>query len=298
MKIVQTFWSGNYSNIVKETFGWYAPEYHIMSWALSCLQLLKFYDNVVLYTDKSGYKLLIEYLKLPYTNVIISLDELNNQSPELWALSKIDTYSKQDEPFLHIDGDIFIWEAFDENLLKGNLIAQNKEIGTKGFYKSMFNEIEKKLLYIPKEIRDAKRNEKEIFAYNAGIFGGNNPAFFKKHASLCIDFLSKNSSILNTLNKGHLNVYFEQYFFYCLTRSSQQLVETFFKNTISDNEYRGMGDFHLVPTVKKYLHLIGPFKNDEKTCKKMLRLLRKTYPNYYYKIIKLFPLKRITINKF
>ena len=83
MKIVQTFWSGNYSNIVKKTFGWYAPEYHIMSWALSCLQLLKFYDNVVLYTDKNGYKLLIEYLKLPYTDVIITLDELNNKSSEL-----------------------------------------------------------------------------------------------------------------------------------------------------------------------------------------------------------------------
>tara|TARA_B110000908_G_scaffold172725_1_gene242401 strand:- start:7974 stop:8471 length:498 start_codon:yes stop_codon:yes gene_type:complete len=163
MKIVQTFWSGNSKDIIKDTFGWYAPEYHLMSWALSCLQLRKFYDNVVLYTDEKGYELLINYLKLPYTKVIVNLDELNKDDSDLWALSKIHTYSKQDEPFLHVDGDVFIWEAFNKDIMKANLIAQNKEIGTAHFYESMFDSIEQELIYLPKDITVIK--EKKYFNF-------------------------------------------------------------------------------------------------------------------------------------
>lgn len=285
MKIVQTFWSGNTSNIIKDNYGWYAPEYHLMSWALSCLQLRKFYDNVVLYTDEKGYDLLISYLKLPYTQVIVNLEKLNKKDSDLWALSKIHTYSKQEYPFLHVDGDVFIWEAFDKGLLKANLIAQNKEIGTAGFYESMFDNIQKELVYLPKDI---KRKNTSIFAYNAGILGGRNINFFKKYTSLCFKFIEKNRAILDKINKSSLNVYFEQFFFFCLSEKYNEKVHTFFEKVIPDNEYTGMGDFELVPARKKYLHLIGPFKKDYKTCKKMSWTLRENHPDYYYRIVNLF----------
>jgi hypothetical protein len=291
MKIVQTFWSGSSSNIIKDTFGWYASEYHLMSWALSCLQLRKFYDNIVLYTDKNGYKLLIEYLKLPYTDVIITLDELNKEDSDLWAMSKIYTYSKQDEPFLHVDGDVFIWEAFNKEFLKANLIAQNKEVGTANFYESMFHEIEKELVFSPEDIKIIQQKHASIFTYNAGILGGHNIDFFKKYTSLCFKFIEKNRVILSKINKGNFNVYFEQFFFFCLSEKYKQKVDTLYGEIISDNDYRGMGDFELAPTMKKYLHLIGPFKRDYKTCRKMSWILRENYPDYYYKIINLFPEK-------
>lgn len=288
MKIVQTFWSGSSSNIIKDTFGWYAPEYHLMSWALSCFQLRKFYDDVVLYTDEKGRELLINYLKLPYTKVVVNLDELNKEDSDLWAMSKIYTYSKQDEPFLHVDGDVFIWEAFDKEFLKGDLIAQNKEIGTTGFYESMFGNIEKKLVFLPEEIKAIREKNTSIFAYNAGILGGQNIDFFKKYTTLCFKFIEKNKTILNKVNKTSLNVYFEQFFFFCLSEKYNEKVHTLFERVIPDNDYKGMGDFELVPTMKKYLHLIGPFKKDYKTCKKMAWILRESYPNYYYRIITLF----------
>ena len=49
-----------------------------------------------------------------------------------------------------------------------------------------------------------------------------------------------------------------------------------------------MGDFELVPSMKKYLHLIGPFKKDYKICKKMSWILRESYPDYYHRITSLF----------
>ena len=36
MKIVQTFWHGN-NSLLDNSFGWMNPQYHLMSWALSCL---------------------------------------------------------------------------------------------------------------------------------------------------------------------------------------------------------------------------------------------------------------------
>lgn len=38
MKIVQTFWHGN-NSLLDNSFGWMNPQYHLMSWALSCLSL-------------------------------------------------------------------------------------------------------------------------------------------------------------------------------------------------------------------------------------------------------------------
>ena len=75
MKVVQTFWTGNKS-LLDNGFGWINPQYHLMSWALSCLSLRKNYDDVSFYTDSNGYKVLIKLLKLPYTDVVVQYDDL------------------------------------------------------------------------------------------------------------------------------------------------------------------------------------------------------------------------------
>src|SRR5262245_26405755 len=139
MQIVQTLWFRGLKNYLSETCGWLAPEYNLMSWALSCLQLRKFYTNVSLYADSASAKILADILKLPYTEVVCSLDALSNHHRDLYALPKLLTYSVQNKPFLHVDGDIFIWKAFDEHLMKSGLIAQNKEIAT-DFYNKIFDE--------------------------------------------------------------------------------------------------------------------------------------------------------------
>lgn len=92
MRIVQSFWSCNQNHLLQLKAGWVAPEYNLMSWALSCLQLKQYYKYVTLYADTVSAKLLIDTLKLPYSEVICDLDELNEYHPQLWALPKIKTY--------------------------------------------------------------------------------------------------------------------------------------------------------------------------------------------------------------
>ena len=106
MKIVQTFWHGN-NSLLDNSFGWMNPQYHLMSWALSCLSLKDNYQNIVLYTDSHGYEIFAEQLKLPYTDIIIQYDNLTCPEPH-WAYPKLLTYSLQKEPFIHVDGTVFI----------------------------------------------------------------------------------------------------------------------------------------------------------------------------------------------
>ena len=133
MKVVQTFWSGNKKHLLDNSFGWHDASSHIQSWSLSCRLLRRLYDEVELYTDKTGYDLLIEQLKLPYTNVHVVLDELNTYNTSVWALSKIRTYSLQTTPFIHIDGDVFLWKKFSKELLASQLLVQNREIENRYF---------------------------------------------------------------------------------------------------------------------------------------------------------------------
>ena len=109
-KIVQSYWSKAYQNTPNS--GWAFRESHYMSWALSCLQLKQFYDEIELVTDSEGADLLINKLHLPYTSCLTILDKLKNENPAIWALGKIAAYEVQQEPFIHVDGDIYIWTLF------------------------------------------------------------------------------------------------------------------------------------------------------------------------------------------
>src|ERR1700749_4013895 len=105
MKIVQSFWSAPYLFSKKESpgsrfnGGWPEKRFNYFSWALSCLQLSKFYTDVELITDSRGKDLLIDKMALPYTTVKVRLDELDRYDPGLWALGKILSYAQNDEPF-------------------------------------------------------------------------------------------------------------------------------------------------------------------------------------------------------
>ena len=128
MRAVQTFWSGGKS-LLTESFGWTLPEFHLMSWALSCVSLCRHYDEVVLYTDMEGRRVLIDQLGLPYTHVIAEYDHILCPANH-WAYPKILTYSSQKKPFIHVDGDVYLSKPLVHNLDNADLMVQNREQGT------------------------------------------------------------------------------------------------------------------------------------------------------------------------
>lgn len=286
MKIIQSFWSQNLENPLNDNYGWLSEAHNWLSWILSANQLAKFY-KVELYTDQKGYEILINQLQLPYHKVHVVLDELNHYHKSLWAMPKIKTYSLQNEPFLHVDGDVFIWKAFSEELLSGDFISQNLEITTE-YYEEMWNDIYPNLVYVPAEMQDYISN-KNNYAYNMGIIGGRNYEFFKKYAATSSDFVDQNTSVWNSINGFNFNIFFEQVLFYNMIKKSSDKVNCLFSDTPNDNNYIGFGDFDKVPNQKTYLHLLGTYKKSVRVCSNLETYVIKEYPQYFERLRKLFP---------
>ena len=146
MKIVQSLWSKPNQGLPfseKNKLGWPDRKYNYFSWALSVLQFKQYYDEVELVTDKEGYQLLIDKLGLPYSRVQVLLDDVNDYPPRLWAIGKIYVYNIQEQPFIHADGDVFIWKKFDERFESAPLVAQHWEGGEYfgRFYSKIFMEM-------------------------------------------------------------------------------------------------------------------------------------------------------------
>lgn len=280
MKIIQSFWSGNLTDFTN-SYGWFSYKYNWLSWALSCHQLIKFHKEVELYTDRFGYEILIKKLQLPYTKVHVVLDDLNEYHKDLWAISKIKVYEMQDEPFLHVDGDVFVWESLTNKFENAALLTQNLE-STAASYIKQWNEIAPHLVYMPAEIENYHKHPNN-FACNMGVVGGNDSSFFKEYAKTSIDFVDKNRNAFSKINCLNYNLFFEQILFYQSAKIKDIKVDFLFDETYKDGEYFGFAEFHEVPE-KKYLHLLGVYKRNPFVCKAMEVYVMKNYPESYSKI--------------
>lgn len=289
MKIVQTFWSG-YKNPLIDDFGWKSPQEHLMSWALSCLSLRENYDEVILYTDSTGYHVFKELLNLPYTDIILQYDNLS--CPEAhWAYPKILTYSLQKQPFIHVDGDVYLPNRLVPSIESSELIAQNKEIGTP-YYKNMMNAIIQSNIHIPNFLNEELKKD-SISSYNAGIIGGNDIEFIQRYCQAALKFINENR--LNDIdydNKNvNLNILFEQILFYVLSQEQHKMVSTVLNHDIRDNgyTYNEFCDFYAYGK-RNLMHIIGGHKRNERVCELLSRTLLDRYSEYHKKIIELFPM--------
>jgi hypothetical protein len=289
MKIVQTFWTGAaVPSGLHLTGGWLSPEYHWMAWALSVLQLRRFYDRVELVTDDLGKYLLTDVLQLPYTHVRTDLQTALQPYPqELWALAKIYAYSLQDEPFLHVDGDIFIWKAFEEGIERTGLVGQNFEIDFP-FYKEPLQTLKNDFENIPACMLKELQSEGSIFSINAGVLGGNQLPFFKVYKQLAFGIIDANRQNLTKVPYNLLNICIEQFLYYCVSKERGVSVSYIIDNQGQfDPTYPGFANFHKVPYADWFIHCMADYKRQEVVVWHLANRLRQDYPNYYYRILRL-----------
>ncbi len=289
MKCIQTFWTAKQDPLIY-SFGWTHPEYNLMSWALSCLSLREHYDDVELYTDSAGYHVLIEVLKLPYTKTHVIFDDFDCL-PQHWALSKIKTYSLQTEPFLHIDGDIYLPHPLPEDLMHAPLIAQNKEIGTR-YYRNMMNCIlNMENLQLPDFIMKCLQEE-SIASYNMGFFGGHDIDFIQKYCKEVFHLTQLNQ--INNCNSPNArvdcNVFFEQIIFAILADHYNKNVTGVLDHPMYDNGYT-VSDFCNLDKYEEQLffHLLGGHKKNKWAITMLEKAMVRIYPSVYKKIVSMFP---------
>lgn len=290
MKIVQSFWSKpsykkkNVRLHDRNNGGWTDKKYNYFSWTLSCLQFRKFYDQVELVTDEIGYDILIKKLKLPYTKVDVCLDKINHYHEDLWALGKIFAFSIQNEPFIHADGDIFIFNKINDSFESSSILTQNAEIGVKT-YKSIFDDILKEFTYVPPEMLEYYNQFEHIDAVNNGIFGGNDIIFFKKYTQRAFEFIDRNIDNLSKINIGMFNIIFEQGLLYSMAYKENIDINFYFDNI--NHQFDGICDILGSSKERSYIHAIGHYKTIGTISMQIEDLLRRSYPDYYHNIIRL-----------
>lgn len=281
MKIVQSYWSK--PDI--ENTNWVEKKLHYFSWALSCLKLKQYYDNVELVTDQAGKELLIDQLQLPYDSVRVELDSLNEYDPLLWALGKIYAYRVQDEPFIHVDGDIFIWAKFPDGIESADLIAQHEEdsyefsnVYYDGLLKANLNSYPEAILKYRKDVTT------NIMQTNAGILGGNDIDFIQRYCKEAFRFVEENKvKALAVKHPGMFNTIFEQYLFYCMANVENKTIKYLFEEKIDCN-FEEIVPFKDIPYSAQFIHVLGSHKRNIFFNQKIIQYLWYEFPEYYNRV--------------
>lgn len=259
--------------------GWPSRLHNYFSWAYSSLLLREHYDKLELVTDQLGKEILIDKLNLPYTSVVTDLDNLPKENSVLWALGKLHAYNIQEEPFLHIDGDIYIYDKFSAELENAEILGQNIETGYRDISGVEYG-------YVPDYMKELTENEGYLKAINVGIFGGNNLAAIKAYVAESRAFLRKNHDEIEQAKSGSINAVYEQVLLYYFLLQQEIQVKCLF--TPQPNFPRSIGDFHLTPHQVQYIHLIGTFKKSFYHYKTLEKKLATEFPDYYENIVELY----------
>lgn len=277
MKIVQSFWSKPY--LKYRNGAEHCPEIkHVfLSWCLSCLKARQFYREIELVTDTWGREILIDILKLPYTKVDLRLDEINQHDCDFYSIGKIVAYGMQREPFIHMDGDVFLWERFPAHIENASLIGQNYEFNFPR-YKEMMKVVTARL---PLLTGNWATDPTKIWAINMGIAGGRDIAFFQEYSRNVLEFVDTHSAVINSLrhyDKLLLNLFFEQVYYFQLATSKKIDIDVFFAEM--DSSFEILLDFERAQSQTKYIHLIGSSKTETRYCKIVEQLLAKEFPAF------------------
>jgi hypothetical protein len=250
----------------------------LIFWKLSLALANKNYYNVYLICDKFYLKLLG---KLPFKKIFPIL-RIREDQDHIWSIGKLLAYdfiAHQNEPFLHIDSDVFLWEKLPEDLTSKGIFVQNKE------HFSYPNSQDKNLKFypayrvdylsdlnsdqIPKEWKAfIELPRSQTFAYNVGIIGGYDLEFFKEYVRYSIDIINnKNYYSFWKVNKNKLNNYdfaecdfntilaviYEQFTLGVYAHINKKTIHTLLKGT---DDYEGAKNY-------KYTHLLGLKGNPE-----------------------------------
>lgn len=286
MKVIQSFWSKAYLNEIKatdskasESLGFLTDQLFFATRALSVLNLRKHFDEVVLVTDDYGKRLLVDYLQLPYTKVVTALNDIDSYDIELPSISKVYACSIQEEPFLHFDGDVFIWDKPGQSVLDAPLVCQHVE-RPQGVFVEYLKRSFNNLNDVPEEVFPYQENVDELGIASTGVFGGNDVGFFKQYTKAAFELVDKNPKYRYQVDIKMFNMIFERYLFSCLAKSQNIEVAKWIDYPVSD-DYCELVNFCGVPNKTTYIQLSAAYKKQITNMEQVLLRLKYEHPKYF-----------------
>lgn len=269
----QSFWLS--SNLLS---GWRSVRYHLMGWALSAYSIHKHQGAVSLYTNSEGAEVLIGKLQLPYDNHELIFDNYQSEFEAYSFLKKLRAYATPKQPFLHIDGDAFLFESLPSSLYNALLVAQNYEYNHP-CYEDIYRVVKAHFVYIPEWLRPNARGY--ISAANTGLVGGIDWAFYDVLEREVLYFLEQNRDFLH-LPTPQLDfcVFLEQAFFQLLAEHQQKSVQYLLPQEVNESFNYRLDRWQDVPLQCGYLHLMN-YKRNATACELMAQRLYIEAPELY-----------------
>jgi hypothetical protein len=192
MRAVWSFWSKPFQAAKGRT--WKTHFHHLLSWCLSLRLARRHYPETVLVTDRAGKLLLVDHLGLSFSHVSTELERLRKADPGFWALGKFIAYSIQDQPFLHLDTDVFLWGRLPATVENAPVFAQCPEtyhsIEQHHSPRTIEGIFERHQLALPNEWEWSRsRWDRHFREENCGIVGGTDTAFLRHYATTALDLV-------------------------------------------------------------------------------------------------------------
>ena len=292
MRAVWSFWSAPYRTHYHRQ--WFSEKHHQLSWILSVGQATQHYPDLWLVTDSDGARLLVDTLGLPFRHVDLGFDALAaSHDPEWWVLGKLTAYAAQTAPFVHLDNDVFLWNALPAAVTAAPVFAQNPEIfyiEDQSLYRleAFLHGIERLGGWLPPEWSWYARRRGNR-ALCCGIFGGHDVNFIRHYAQSAVAVIRhpRNQAVWPTLGVRD-NILVEQYFLSaCLEFHRNDLASPYVGLEAAYLFSSSAEAFDpLAATRLGYTHLIGDAKNNRDIADRLEHRVKSNYPNFYERCLK------------
>lgn len=265
-KAVFTYW-----NPKGDAAGYRNHDEMAASLILSVEYAKKHFEQVELYTDNSGYALLIEKYNIGFTEAHTNLQVLNGAvSPEHFAFAKIYTCHLQTEPFVHIDNDFILWQQLPSEILNAPLFFQSPDYPHRADQYKLMLEMEGE--NVPQLIRD----NASLTSWNFGIMGFNDLSMIYEWYNAVLEYLSNIKDDEKTQRQTpSVNMLFEQYFLSCLIHRDKTDVKALAIN-LDKIEH---------PEIA-FTHLWGDCKKNPELMERVSARLQKDFPEIHQTIFK------------
>jgi hypothetical protein len=273
---------------------WIDLKANLLSWILSFETIRAFYPQTKLYSDSRGADLLVNGLGLSFQSVSTQLDDLRDYDPSWWALGKLSAYASEEEPFIHFDSDVFLWQALPEEITSRALVAQNPEELTeerKVYYRPEALEaaVSKTNGWLPKEWQWYRHHYPGTqYAICCGIFGGHDLDFIHRYARLGFELLDRaDRGARSTLEKkGEHMILIEQF----LLAATLEYERAVLRST-REVGYVFASPERARPRRIGFTHLIAGLKKNPAVIAKLEDRVRSNYPETYERCLSLVKMK-------
>lgn len=282
MSAVWSFWNKPYFEGRGRNWSshWNTEWHHWLAWGLSVYLGASHYPETCLLTDDEGARILVDGLSLPFASVSTALNGLKKEDPQWWSLGKLEANRRQQNPFVHIDTDVFLWQPFSASVAGSDVFTQNPEYIDPGASCYRPNELNDCLsavsgTWLPPEWTTYRLTGDR--AECCGVFGGNRLDFIHRYATAAVRMvpLPQNRRALEMLEgkNGHM-ILVEQYLLTAFCRFHRVKMSYVFENLADASQPD-------CATAAGFTHLASGTKSDASICSDLEKRVQRDLPKYY-----------------